>query len=77
MLQPYKIAQRIKDSRRFQETLFANYIEFGNGLTLNEYAEQERKILAMGNYGVEEYHSKVNDYLKFLDEIILPDKTSL
>lgn len=71
MIQPYKIAQRINQSKSFQNTLFANYIDYSNGLTLNEYAEQERKLLAMGNYGVEDFHEKVNEYLKFLDMIIL------
>ncbi|WP_421810546.1 hypothetical protein [Flagellimonas sp.] len=71
MLQPYKIALRINESRRFQETLFVNYMDYNDGLTLNEYAEKERKVLAMGFYGVEDFHIKVNEYLKFLDEIIL------
>ncbi|MGB2528203.1 hypothetical protein [Flagellimonas sp. SN16] len=69
-----KLAIRISKSKRFQEVLFANYMDFSNGITLNEYAENERKILAMGFYGVEDFHIKVNEYLKFLDEIILRNK---
>lgn len=74
MVQPYKIASRINEVKRFQEALFANYMVFSNGITLNEYAEKERKILAMGVYGVEDFYIKVNEYLKFLDEIILRNK---
>ncbi|NAY92111.1 hypothetical protein GTQ34_09280 [Muricauda sp. JGD-17] len=71
MVQPYKLATRIQKAKTFQAALFGNYIEFSNGTYMNEYVENERKILAMGYYGVEEYHSKVNEYLKFLDEVIL------
>ena len=71
MIQPFKLAKRIQNAKTFQSTLFYNYIEYGNDITLNEYAEKERMILGMGLYGVEEYYCKVNEYLNFLDEVIL------
>lgn len=74
MLQPYRIALRINESNRFQEALSVNYMDFSNGISLNEYVEKERKILAMGFYGVEDFHIKVNEYSKFLDEVILRNK---
>ncbi|MFC4219400.1 hypothetical protein [Flagellimonas marina] len=67
MIEPYKLVQQIQESEDFKEVILANYIEHSDGKTMPEYADEERKLLSMGTYGVEDYYKKVNEYIKFLE----------
>ncbi|USD26858.1 hypothetical protein [Flagellimonas marinaquae] len=45
-------------------------MEHSNGITMQQYAEAEKKLLSIGTYGVEEYYNSVKSYIEFLEEII-------
>lgn len=67
MIEPYKLAQEILTSNDFKKVLFANYIEHSEGRTMKEYVIEEKNLLCLGSYGVEDFHLKVNEYIKFLE----------
>ncbi|MCL6272541.1 hypothetical protein M3P19_00890 [Muricauda sp. 2012CJ35-5] len=61
---------KIQETDDFKQVIWKNYLEHSNGMTMREYATKEKKMLLMGNYGVEEYHIPVKAYIDFLDELI-------
>ena len=67
MISSFDLAQQIHSSDDFKKVIWSNYLKYSNGLSMKEYAEEEKKLLSMGTYGVEEFHSKVNEYFDFLD----------
>ncbi|MGN7513675.1 MAG: hypothetical protein ACTHOM_04820 [Allomuricauda sp.] len=70
MIQPIKLASQIEQSKDFKQLLLANYIEHSNGVTMQQYAESEKKLLLLGTYGVEDFQISVSSYIDFLDDII-------
>lgn len=70
MIQPYKLAVKIKESKDYKVLLLANYIEYSNGLTMQQYADLEKRTLSTGSHGVEDFHYSVKSYIEFLNSII-------
>lgn len=70
MIQPFKLAAQVQQSNDFKKLLLANYMEHSNGITMQQYAEVEKKLLSIGTYGVEDFHNSVKSYVVFLEGII-------
>nr|WP_299486135.1 hypothetical protein [uncultured Allomuricauda sp.] len=70
MITPLRLASKIYHAHDFKEVIWSNYLEYSNGITMKEYAINEKAILLLGNYGVEEFHQSVNQYFKFLNRLI-------
>ena len=70
MISSIDLAQQINNSNDFKKVIWSNYLKYSNGLSMKEYAEGEKKLLSMGTYGVEDFHSKVIGYFEFLDRLV-------
>lgn len=71
MVQPLKLAAQIQQSKDFKNLLLSNYIKYSNGISMKQYAEEEKKLLSFGTYGVEDFYKSVKSYIDFLDDIII------
>ncbi|MCL6264929.1 hypothetical protein [Flagellimonas myxillae] len=71
-IKPFKLTKEIHESKDYKALLLSNYIQFSNGITMIDYARNEKRILSLGNYGVEEYFKSVNGYISMLDMIVCP-----
>ena len=70
MIFPFKLAAQILKSDDFKQLLWANYMEYSNGITMQQYTEVEKKLLSIGTYGVEDFYHSVKSYIEFLEGII-------
>jgi len=74
MITLIRLANKIHNTHDFKQVIWSNYLEHSNGISMKEYAINEKAILSLGNYGVEEFHQKVGQYFKFLDRLIEDSK---
>lgn len=70
MIQPLKLAVEMQNTDDFKKLLLTNYMEYSNGVTMQQYAKSEKKLLSIGTYEVEDFHNSVKYYIEFLEAII-------